>query len=349
MRTLAAAACAALVAAAVGCRGSSPAATGSSAPRLITDARLSMGTEVRISAWTADSERSAAAFNAAFGEFERLDGLMTTWRPTSDIVRLNDAAGEHPVPVSPEVIDVLTIAHQVSEWTDGAFDVTFGAFSDVWKFDQDQDNTIPSEAEIRARLPLVNYRDLIVDPVAGTAWLARKGMKVNLGGIGKGYAIDRAAAILRARGLNDFMIQAGGDLYVAGLHDGKPWRLGIRDPRGSDDQIFAAIDLSNGTFSTSGDYERYFIKNGRRYHHIIDVRTGQPARACRSVTLVTDRAVIADGLSTGIFILGPEKGLALMARLPHVEGVIVSAANKVFVSPGLTNRLVLLRPPTDGL
>jgi thiamine biosynthesis lipoprotein len=254
------------------------------------------------------------------------------------------------VPVSPEVREVLTIAQQVSDWTDGMFDVTFAAFSDVWKFDQqDKDDSIPTEEEIRERLPLVNYRDLVVDDRAGTAWLKRKGMRVGLGGIGKGYAVDRAAAILRARGVSDFMIQAGGDLYVSGLRDGKPWRLGIRDPRGPADRIFAAIDLSNGTFSTSGDYERYFIRNGRRYHHIIDLRTGEPATACRSVTLVTDRAVIADALAKGVFVLGPQEGMALIGRVPHVEGVIVGASNQVLVSPGLKDRLVLLQPPTDGL
>jgi thiamine biosynthesis lipoprotein len=173
-------------------------------------------------------------------------------------------------------------------------------------------------------------------------------MRVNLGGIGKGYAVDRAVEILRKRGLENFMIQAGGDLYVSGQKGDRPWRLGIRDPRGPADKIFAALDLSNGTFSTSGDYERFFLKDGRRYHHIIDVRVGQPARECRSVTLVTDRAVIADALAKGVFILGPEAGMALIERLPHVEGVIVSAKNEVLVSSGLKDRLVRLAPPTDG-
>jgi len=330
-----------------GCRAAAPPPASA---RLVERSHVAMGTEIRLSAWTADGSAAEAAFNAAFGEFDRLEALMTTWRPSSDIVHLNEAAGEHPVPVSPEVREVLTIARQVSEWTDGMFDVTFAAFSDVWKFDQqDKDDSIPTRDQIRARLPLVNYRDLVVDDTAGTAWLKRKGMKVGLGGIGKGYAVDRAAAILRARGFNDFMIQAGGDLYVSGLRDGKPWRLGIRDPRGPVDRIFAAIDLSNGTFSTSGDYERYFISNGRRYHHIIDLRTGEPATASRSVTLVTDRAVIADALAKGVFVLGPEQGMALLRRVPHVEGVIVSASNQVTASPGLKDRLVLLQPPTDGL
>jgi thiamine biosynthesis lipoprotein len=173
-------------------------------------------------------------------------------------------------------------------------------------------------------------------------------MRVNLGGIGKGYAVDRAVAILRRSGLRDFMIQAGGDMYVAGRKGDRPWRLGIRDPRGPADRIFASLDLTDGTFSTSGDYERFFMKDGRRYHHIIDLASGQPARLSRSVTLVTDRAVIADALAKGVFILGPDAGMALIERTPGVQGVIVGANNEVVISSGLKHTLILLAPPTDA-
>jgi thiamine biosynthesis lipoprotein len=308
-----------------------------------------MGTELHLTALATDRAVAEAAFSEVFSEFDRLEDLMSVWRDGSDIVRLNAAAGDHPVPVSPDVRDALVTANQVSEWTNGTFDVTFAALGDLWKFDtQNKDNTVPDPREVAKRLTLINYRDLQVDEKAGTAFLRRKGMRVNLGGIGKGYAVDRAVEILRKRGLENFMIQAGGDLYVSGQKGDRPWRLGIRDPRGPADKIFAALDLSNGTFSTSGDYERFFLKDGRRYHHIIDVRVGQPARECRSVTLVTDRAVIADALAKGVFILGPEAGMALIERLPHVEGVIVSAKNEVLVSSGLKDRLVRLAPPTDG-
>jgi thiamine biosynthesis lipoprotein len=143
------------------------------------------------------------------------------------------------------------------------------------------------------------------------------------------------------------MIQFGGDLYVAGYRDGKPWRVGIRDPRGAPDDSIAALDLSDATFSTSGDYERFFIKDGVRYAHIIDPDTGQPARACRSVTIVSNNATTADGLSTGVFLLGPEKGLALIERLPDVEGVIVSADNDVLVSSGLQGKLLTIAKPSE--
>jgi thiamine biosynthesis lipoprotein len=329
----------------VACTRAAPAA---GSAHLVERARVSMGSELRLTAWTADEAAAALAFDAVFQEFDRLERLMSVWIDGSDIVRLNAAAGEHPVPVSPEVREVLLIAHQVSDWTGGKFDVTFGALSDLWKFDHDQDNTIPDRTEVLRRLPLIDYRALEVDERAGTAFLKRRGMRAHLGGIGKGYAVDHAVSILRGRGFRDFMIQAGGDLYVAGHRAERPWRLGIRDPRGPVDRSFATLDLSDGTFSTSGDYERFFMKDGRRYHHILDLDAGEPARGCRSVTLVTDRAVIADALAKGVFILGPTAGMALIERLPHVEGVIVSARNEVLVSPGLKDRLVLLAPPTDA-
>ena len=173
-------------------------------------------------------------------------------------------------------------------------------------------------------------------------------MKIHLGGIGKGYAVDHALQILRKAGLRDFMIQAGGDLYVGGHKDGRPWRLGINDPRGPEGQSFATIDLSDSTFSTSGDYARFFLKDGVRYHHILDPATGQPARLCRSVTIAAESPVLADAVAKGVFILGPEKGMALVERIPKLEAVIVTAKNEVLVSSGLKDRFVLLHPPTDA-
>jgi len=308
-----------------------------------------MGTELRVVASTPDQPRADVAIDAVFREFDRLDAMMSVWKDGSDIVRLNAAAGGHPVAVSRETREVLQIANQISEQTGGRFDVTFAALSGLWKFDyQDKDNSVPDPKDIATRLPFIDYRDLVVDDGAGTAFLKRKGMRVNLGGIGKGYAVDRAVDIMRRAGLRDFMIQAGGDMFVSGRKNDRPWRVGIRDPRGPADRIFAALDLADGTFSTSGDYERFFMKDGVRYHHILDLRTGQPARLCRSVTLVTERAVIADALAKGVFILGPDEGMALIERTPGVQGVIVGAHNEVLISSGLKNKLILLAPPTDA-
>jgi len=307
-----------------------------------------MGSEVRLTAQVADESRALRAFEKAFDEFDRLDRLLSVWKPGSDVLRLNAEAGHAPVQVSPETLEVLRTARQVSEWTGGKFDVTFGALSGLWKFDQDQDDQIPRPADVRARLPEVDFTAVELNGARGTAYLSRPGTRVHLGGIGKGYAVDRAAAILRADGISDFLIQAGGDLYASGTRGDRPWRAGIRDPRGPVDRIFAAMNLHDETFSTSGDYERYFIRDGRRYHHILDPDEGVPARGCRSVTIVARQGVLADALSTGVFVLGPRTGMALIEKLPDVEGVIVTESNEVLVSSGLTARLERLQSPTDA-
>lgn len=308
-----------------------------------------MGTELHLTAWTADEAGANAAFEAVFQEMDRLEALLSNWKPTSDVEQLNAAAGKHPIRVASDLRDVLRTARQVSEWTGGKFDVTWGAMSSLWKFDyQNQDNSIPDPVQVARQRKLIDFRKVVVDEDAGTAFIEREGMNVNLGGIGKGYAVDRARDILRRRGFHDFIVQFGGDMYVGGLRDGHMWRLGIQDPRGPGDQIFAQIDLTDSTFSTSGDYARAFVKNGKRYHHIIDPDTGEPAAGCRSVTIITSSATIADGLSKGVFILGPEAGMALIQRLPGVEGVIVSSKNEVLVSPGIKGRLTVLSMPTDA-
>jgi thiamine biosynthesis lipoprotein len=305
-----------------------------------------MGTAVHISAWTTDEAATETAFDKAFDEFDRLDGLMSVWKEGSDVLRINDAAGRSPVVVSPEVREVLHASREVSEWTAGKFDVTFAALSGLWKFDHDIDGQVPDRSQITPRLPLIDYRALQIDDRAGTASLARAGMKVNLGGIGKGYAIDRAVTILRDAGLSDFMVQSGGDLFVAGKRGDRPWRVGIQDPRGAPDTLFAVLDITDAAFSTSGDYERFFMRDGHRYHHILDPDTGEPAPRSRSVSIMAKSATVSDGLSTGVFILGGDEGMALIEKLPDVEGVIVTAENQVLVSTGLKTRLNLLKQPT---
>ena len=344
-RTVMAAACTAALLISQACGGAGNATTPA---KLVERAAIRMGSEVRLTAWVADERRALSAFEEVFSEFERLDALMSVWRPGSDVARINDAAGSRPVVASGDVRAVLRDALRVSAWTAGKFDVTFGAVSGLWKFDHDQDDRIPDPEDVRDRLPLVDYRKIEIDDEANTVFLTQRGMRIHLGGIGKGYAIDQSAALLRTRGIRDFMIQSGGDLYVGGDRGDRPWRVAIRDPRGPVNRTFAALDLSDGTVSTSGDYERFFLSAGRRYHHILDPDLGEPARGCRSVTIVTDRATIADGLSTGVFALGPADGMALIERLPHVEGVIVTAKNEVLVSSGLRDRLVVLQAPTDA-
>jgi thiamine biosynthesis lipoprotein len=306
-----------------------------------------MGSQLTLSAWTMSETDTAVAFEHVFREFDRLESLLSVWKDGSDVVRMNRNAGIAPVAVSGDTIEVLRAAHEASELTRGKFDITFGALSDIWRFDHDQDNVVPDRQLIETRLTRIDYRAVQVDGTAKTAFITRPGMRVHLGGIGKGYAIDRASALLKDRGVNDFLIQSGGDLYVSGTNGGTPWKLGIADPRGAHEP-FATLEIRDGTLSTSGDYERSFMKDGVRYHHLLDPDFGEPARGCRSVTIVTNRAVMADVLSTGVFIMGPAEGMKLIERLPDVEGVIVTADNEVLVSSGLRGRIGLRRPPTNA-
>ena len=317
--------------------------------KIVARSGLAMGSSLTLMAWTDDEDGANRAFELAFSEFERLDGLLSVWKEGSDVTHLNQAAGKGPVPIGPDTLTVLQAARDVSDWTHGKFDVTFGALSDIWKFDQDQDDTVPDRAAIEARLPLIDYRRLVIDARGGTAVLQRAGMRAHLGGIGKGYAVDRTVALLREAGLRDFSIQAGGDMYVAGMRGNRAWRLGIADPRAPDGAVFARVELTDSTFSTSGDYERSFIKDGVRYHHILDPQTGEPCRLTRSVTIVAKTALQADGLSTGVFLLGPDEGMKLVERLRDVEAVIVGADNKVHISSGLQGKVEIVHPPTDGI
>jgi FAD:protein FMN transferase len=305
-----------------------------------------MGSELQVTLWTAEQPTAEKAFADAFAEVDRLDAVLSVWKPGSDVLRINAAAGQAPVAVSRDTIDALIAARQVSQWTSGKFDVTFGALADVWKFDHDKDERVPTEREIAARLPLIDYEAVVVDEAAGTVFITRPGTRIHLGGIGKGYAVDRVAGILRRHGFQHFMVQFGGDLYVAGQPGAESWRLGIMDPRGAPGHSFAAVELRDATLSTSGDYERFFIKSGQRYHHILDPDAGQPARGCRSVSIVAKTATLADGLSTGVFILGPHAGMELVERLPDVEAVIVTEENEVLVSSGLRGKVKMIHPPT---
>jgi len=322
-------------------------ADSSRSPFAITRNYMAMGSQLKVTLWTTDEGKAVAAADRVAREFDRLESLLSVWKDGSDVVRLNAAAGQAPVPVSRDTIEVLAAARMASEWTAGKFDITFGALADIWKFDHDQDNTVPAAAAIAARLPLVDHRAVHINAANLTALIARPGVRVHLGGIGKGYAVDVAVAQLKADGFTDFLIQAGGDLYAAGTNNGTPWTLGIADPRGAHEP-FAAVEVRDATVSTSGDYERFFMKDGVRYHHLIDPDRGEPARGCRSVTIIAKRAFMADVLSTGVFIMGPEAGLALVEKMTDVEAVIVTATNEVLISSGLQGRVDLRARPTDA-
>lgn len=318
-------------------------------PTKLVHTTTAMGTAVQVTVWADDEAAVARAAEAAFAEIRRLDVMMTTWLPDSEISRINAAAGKAAVPVSDETLAVIERAVAQSRASKGIFDVTVGAFGGLWKFDEDMDGTLPDPAEVRRRLKLIGWKDVVVDHKRKTVRLRRKGMKLTLGGIAKGYAVDRMAAVLVTAGFADFIVQAGGDMYVSGSKGDAPWMVGIRDPRGPREDSFAVAPVRDRSFSTSGDYERGFVKDGVRYHHILDPRDGQPARATRSVTVMAKDAFTADAWSKVFFILGPTRGLALARTLPDVDVVYVGADNQVSMTPGMVGKLKILHPPTPGL
>jgi len=309
-----------------------------------------MGTNVTVWLWTADERAAAQAAEAVFDEMKRLDLEMSNWKPASDVSQINAAAGVKPVQVSDETYAVIARAVDVSRRSGGLFDITIEAFRGVWKFDEDMDGSLPDPAEVKTRLALVNWKDIALDPRKHSVFLRRKGMAITLGGIAKGYAVDKCAAILRARGFTDFMMQAGGDMYVAGKKGDEPWVVGIRDPRGPTNAMFAVAPIEDHSFSTSGDYERGFVKDGVRYHHIIDTRTGQPAHASRSVTVRARDAFTADAWSKVMFIMGPRDALELIKRekLADFDVVWVDDKNQVVMTDGLRRVIHMLKEPTPG-
>jgi len=314
---------------------------------LVTRSIAAMGTQVSISVFSDDEEGALRAIANALDEITRVELLMTTWRDDSEISRLNASAGKAPVAVSTETFDVLQMAKQAALWSDGAFDVTFYALRGLWKFDEDLEKVLPDLAEVKRRLPLIDWRRLKLDKKRRTAFLERAGMSVNLGGIAKGYAVDRMADILRRAGYSDALVQAGGDLLCAGTKGGRPWSAGIRDPRGGAKDVFAVLRLEDHAFSTAGDYERSFMLDGKRYHHILDPRTGAPSMTSRSVTVYAKTALLADSLDDAIFILGWKRGFKLLEKIPDTGAVVVDSDGIIHVSDRMRERIQILYTPKN--
>lgn len=312
-----------------------------------------MGTRLNFVAFTTarvDEAATRAAIDRAIAEIRRLEALMTTWRDDSEIAHVNQNAGKAPVKVSAETARVIDESLWISEKSGGVFDITFEAMHGVWRFDQDVDPHPPRPEEVAERRKLIDYHHILRDKKNETVFLDRAGFKISLGGIAKGFAIDRAAALLLAEGVEDFLAQAGGDLFVHGHKaDGSPWIAGVRDPRGEAGSYFAEMPVTDHAFSTAGDYERSYIVGGKRYHHIIDPRTGYPATASRSVTIWAKDALTADALDDAVFILGPKQGLELVDGIDDAGAIIVDADNHVWISRRLEGKVNVERPPTGGI
>lgn len=279
--------------------------------------------------------------------FATVEAQMSEWRPGSPVAAVNAAAGGAPVAVPREVVELVGRALEVGALSGGAFDITWAALWGVWRF-RGEGLAVPDADAIARGRALIDYRKVELDRDHLTLRLPTAGMKLGLGGIAKGYALDRAADRLAAMGLRDFLLSAGGQVLGRGRHGARPWSIGLRDPRGGRDDSFAAWPVGDQSVSTSGDYESYFVAGGVRYHHIIDPATGWPSRGARAASVRTADATLADGLSTALMVLGPERGLALVAELRRrgtlVDAVIVDDAGRIHTSEGLTDLRVLHAP-----
>ncbi len=290
-----------------------------------------MGTRVAVQLWSEDPVAAVNAIDAVMADMHRTDALMSTYKPESQLSQVNAHGFERPVQVDADVIDVVTKSLEYSRISDGAFDVTYASVGYLYDYRRHQH---PTDAEIAAALPGVSYRHVEVDPVARTIRFLRPGMRIDLGGIAKGWAVDRGIEILRAAGIEHAMVNAGGDTALLGDRLGKPWVVGIRDPR-KEGVVVARMPLQDEAISTSGDYERYFEENGRRYHHILVPGTGKSPDAVRSVTVIGANATRTDGLTKTVFILGVERGMEFIHKLGDVEAIIVDRDGQVFYSAGL--------------
>jgi thiamine biosynthesis lipoprotein len=289
-----------------------------------------------------DRADAAEAADACLALYRRLDGELSEWQDGSPLAGVNRAAGEIPVAVPADLFVLLERSVEIAGATDGAFDPTWAALWGTWDF-RAVSPRLPDAALVAEKRALVDYRQLVLDEENQTAYLPVAGMKLGLGGIGKGYALDRAAALLEARGFEDFLLLAGGQVLARGRHGKRPWQVGIRDPRGNADQPFARIALADASLSTSADNESYFELSGVRYHHILDPRTGYPARGLRSATVLHRDATLADALSTAIFVLGRERGLAV-ARQFGASAVLVDEQGELTTTPDLAGQLEILAP-----
>lgn len=329
--------------------------TSGAPPTLVSRERELMGTVFVIQAEAPaalDETRVARAIDAGFDEMERLERILSEWRDNTEVSRINRGAGGPPVAVSDDTLAVVRAGVQVSRWSEGAFDLSWAALHGLYDFRPGRQR-VPSRDELTPRLALIDWQRIGLDESARTVRLETAGMAIGTGGIGKGYALDRAGSILRGRGIESYMLFGGGQVQILGerhTDEGtRPWRVGIQHPR-DPSSYFAFFEANSGSISTSGDYEHAHIDDaGTRWHHIIDTDTGLPARGTTSVTLLAPEGLYADALSTAVFVLGPDRGLAMLASLPfRAEAVILDDECRLFTTPGTRERLAIRVELEDG-
>jgi thiamine biosynthesis lipoprotein len=290
-----------------------------------------MGTRIAVEVWHEDAGLAGAAIDAVIAEMHRIDDLMSHYKPESQLSRINRDAATAPVKVDAELAGLIARALEFSELSGGAFDITYASVGYLYDY---RERRHPSEAQIEAALPAISWRHVVVDREASTVRFLMPGVRIDLGGIAKGYAVDSAVQILRDHGIRNGTVSAGGDSRILGDRRGRPWVVGIRHPD-DPNRVIARIPLEDAAISTSGDYERYFDEGGVRYHHIIDPRTGKSPTGVRSVTVIGPNATLTEGLTKSVFVMGPEWGLALIETQEDVDAVIVRSDGRVFYSKGL--------------
>jgi thiamine biosynthesis lipoprotein len=290
-----------------------------------------MGTRITVELWSEQHDAGEQAIDAVLAEMRHIDTDMSTYKPDSEISRVNVQAAKGPVKISKELFDLLTTALEYSRITDGAFDITYASVGFLYDF---RARRRPDEKQISAALPAVNYHHVLLDRATCSVRFSMPGVRIDLGGIAKGYAVDRGIAILQRAGIKHALVSAGGDSRIIGDRFGKPWIVGIRHPDRAD-EVVARLPLVDTAISTSGDYERYFDENGVRYHHIIDPRTGHSASMVRSATVLAPTATRTDGLSKTAFVLGAEAAIKIYERLGDVDAILVKPDGKVLYTKGL--------------
>lgn len=290
-----------------------------------------MGTAIRVELWGEDEREAQAAITAVMDEMHRIDHAMSPYKPHSELSRINRDAGHEAVPLSEEMYRLLERAQSFSRFSAGAFDITFASVGNLYDY---RNGTAPTADELERGRAAIGWQHLLLDRSTRSVRFGREGMRIDLGGFAKGHAVDNGAAILAALGISHAIVTAGGDSRVIGHRRGRPWSIAIRDPR-REDGVVALLPLEDTAISTSGDYERFFERDGVRCHHLIDPRTGRSPDAVRSVTILAADGLTAEALSKTVFVLGTERGLALLETLDGVDAVVVDAQGALHYSSGL--------------
>lgn len=306
--------------------------------------RVLMATVWRVLLPRGSPARGVSEAERALDEVARLEDLLSEFRPTSELARVNAAAGVDSVVVGH---DTWTVVERSIDWarrTDGAFDPTWATLRSLWDFRR-RDPSPPTPAQVRERLSLVAWTAVELDPHARSIRLHRRGMALGLGGIGKGYALDRARVVLEGAGLRDFLLYAGGQVLASGTRDGRPWRVGVQHPRATQ-SLLAAASMAAGSLSTGGDYEHFFVHGGRRYHHLLDPRTGYPVEHTVSLTVLDRTGMDADALESALFVMAPQRAMQ-MARELGVAVLRMGPSLVPELSPAMRGVLELRAPPAD--